>query len=145
MTQHPARSRAQSLLWLAFLAGPLIWCAYFSLVYMIAEAACATNRGLLDFQLAGLPALSVVVLASTVIAALVTLYFAWQSIRLWQSARQKLKSIEQPSDVAPEAHDVVQITGERSQFMAFAGLLLSLSFLVATLYVGLPALVLRPC
>jgi hypothetical protein len=145
MTQHPPRAGARTLLWLVFLAGPLIWCSYFSLVYMVAEAACATNRGVLDFSILGMPALSALVLATTALATLATLFFTWQSYRIWSSARRALRTVEQRNDLAPEARTDARTAGERSQFMAFAGLLLSLSFLVATLYTGLPALVLRPC
>ena len=117
-------------LWLILLASPLIWCLYFSVVYLLAEADCAITISWLNFQVAGLPGLSVIVIASTVVASVATLYYAGRALRLWRASK--------PSSAEPP-------TQERKRFMALAGLLLSLLFLVSTLLMGVPALVLQPC
>ncbi len=130
---HTAFRSDRRALWLILLASPLVWCLYFSVVYLLAEAGCAINIPWLKFEVAGLPGLSVVVIASTVIASFATLYYGGRAMRVWRANKP---TVAQSAE--PPAH-------ERNQFMALAGFLLSALFLASTLLMGVPALVLQPC
>lgn len=117
------------------LAGPTIWIAHFMAVYLLAEALCHAD---VDARLLGLPVLATLTLLATVVAVVAMGFTTWRAYRRWRNAdvgwnAQSATSTRQPG--APE-HDAE---------LALAGFLLGVLFLVALLYVGLPALVLDPC
>lgn len=122
---HSVTSRP---LWIALIAGPSLWFGHFMAVYLLTEAVCAaasTSLGVgstwLEAGALGLSLLSVVVLVITVVAIGVV---GWAMVATRSYDRQE------PAD-----------TG---RVMAI-GLWLDVLFVVAILFVGLPAMVLSPC
>ena len=108
--------------WVMLLAGPVIWYAYFWLVYLLTEGVC--RLGGFDFEIMGLTGLSFVTMTVTAGASALTVISGRRSYSAWR---------EGPLD------------GSGQTGMAFAGLVLSGIFLLSVLATGLPALVLEPC
>ncbi|MBW3549056.1 MAG: hypothetical protein KY452_13115 [Actinobacteria bacterium] len=116
-----------------FLAGPSIWMAHFFLVYLVAEAMCAVG---VDAEVLSLPLLSAATLLATalaVVAAAVTTLLAY---RRWRTASASRAS---DGDRSSEPQ------GEHDAQIALAGFLLGILFIVAILFVGMPAAALDPC
>ncbi len=122
MSTHPSLRRRLPGWLVLFLAGPVIWYLTFWLVYLVAEAGCTT--GGLDFRLLGLPGLSVITVTVSVLAAGTIAVLTTRAYMRWSD------------DPSGEDH-------RRS--LMFAGFLLGILFLIATLFIALPALVLEPC
>lgn len=123
---NPARDRPSRTIWIVFLAGPVVWYGHFWLVYLLAEAVCEAGGS--DARWVGLRPLSFVTVATTAVAAATALLFtAWA----WRRVRG-----DGPSD--PDV-------AENESALAFTGVLLGLVFFVSILFVGIPALFLRPC
>ncbi len=117
------------LVWVLFLAGPVIWFLHFIIVYLMVEAGCAADR--YDAELAGLPALSFVTVALTVVATAVALELARRARRMWRARATD------PDD---------WLAGDdRNAGLALAGALLGVMSAAAILFVGVPAVVLQPC
>ena len=117
-----------------FLAGPSIWMAHFFAVYLVAEVLCAVGVGA---EVLSLPLLSAVTLLATalaVVAAAVTTVLAYRRWRHTASASQVADG-DQSSETREE-HDAQ---------IALAGFLLGILFIVAILFVGMPAAALGPC
>lgn len=124
-----ARTGGSRAVWALFLAGPVIWFGHFMAVYLLAEAACAA--GGLDTDLLGLSALSLVTLLVTVAAAVAALVLAGVAHRRWRART------DDPAD---------WLAGDdRNAGLALAGSILGVMFVVAILFVGLPAAFLEPC
>lgn len=118
-------------LWYAVLAGPIGWTLHLLITYGLVEVAC--NTSLLQFAVAGVPGVVVLVVIATVLTAAPIAYALLVAYRRWRIQR--------------EAQDE-RGYGEEDRaggFMAVSGIMLSGLFLVATLLEGAPVLVLRPC
>lgn len=117
-----------------FLAGPSIWLAHFFLVYLLAEAFCTAGGNL---RILALPVVSAVTLLATALAVGAAAVTTLLAHRRW---RRSLT----PS---PATHDDLSSETERGhdKDLALAGVLLGILFIVAILFVGLPAAVLNPC
>lgn len=107
------------------LAPPVIWIAYFMVVYLFAEAACAA--GWSGIEALGLSGVSLVTIAVTIGTAALIGYFTWRSWRRWQN---------------PAAGSAME---RQTRSLGLIGFLSGLLFMVATIAVGLPAMVLQPC
>ena len=101
-----------------FLAGPVIWYVFFWVVYLMAEAACVST--LAFTETAGVPTVSLVTMALTLVTAIPVV---WLMVRAFRKA----------DDDSPH------------QALVKVGGILGISFFVATVFVGLPALFFRPC
>lgn len=98
-----------------FLAGPIIWYLYFWVVYLAAEAGCNANSG------AVVTWVTVGLTGGTIFAIA---FYTWRAKRirgLW----------DRDND---DANALVK-----------AGFLMGAFFVLATLFVGIPALILQPC
>jgi hypothetical protein len=118
-TEHsaaPTGAIGDSALWFGTLAGPIAWAARFTASYAFVEPACATGAWWL------LPMLTAAGVLVTAVAGLI----AW---RAWRSF---------------PAADGGAVFGRR-RFMAFAGVSLSVLFIVVTLAESLPMLWIGPC
>lgn len=124
---NPSRQRPSRTIWILFLAGPVIWYGHFWLVYLLVEAVC--DAGGSDARWLGLRPLSFVTVATTAVAAATALLFT-----AWAWRRFRHGGDHSDPDVA-----------ENEAALAFAGVLLGLFFFVSILFVGVPALFLRPC
>lgn len=116
-----------------FLAGPSIWMAHFFAVYLVAEAMCAVGA---DAEVLSLPLLSAATLLATalaVVAAGVTTLLAY---RRWRRTARASHVADKQSPETQGGHD---------EQIALAGFLLGILFIVAILFVGMPAAVLDPC
>lgn len=103
--------------WLVlFLAGPVIWYGYFWAVYLLAEAVCSPAN--VDASRTSLLVLAVVVL--TIVAV---------GLISWLALRARRFDAE---------------SGHRGE-LARTGTMLGFVFVLATLFVGLPAVLLSPC
>ena len=130
-----SRDRRARIVWVVFLAGPVVWFGHFMLVYLVVEAGCSGGGpGLAVFDP---PVPTAVTLVATAVAAVACLWSGWWGYRRWRVATRERRTA---GDWPWEAqHD------GRSAMLAFSGLLLSLLSLVAVLLVGLPAAVLPAC
>jgi hypothetical protein len=122
--------------WAVFLAGPVIWFAYFMLVYLVAEAGC--TGGGPGLRLFDPPVPTVVTLATTAVAALACLGFAGWGYRQWRTSKHQSAA----GEAGDRSGDLVNDLGGS---LGFAGFLLSLLSFVTILFVGLPALFLPAC
>ncbi len=113
-----------------FMLAPLSWFAYFLAVYALQGAGCAA--GLDDRSLFGVNALGFALATLTVaVLAAIAVSGVW-SYRAW---RRLLEELEE------EEHQ----TRGHSAFLAYGALLHAGLFLVATLWIGIPILLLEPC
>ena len=119
-TSQADRSSAGT--WVMLLAGPVIWYAYFWIVYLLAEGVC--RLGGLDFTVMGLTGLSLLTIAMTVGASALAIISGRRSYSSWRDEH-------------------VAATGRAG--LSFAAFVLSGIFLFSVLATGLPALVLEPC
>jgi len=117
------RSARPPLLWVVFLAGPVIGSGYFFLVYLAAEATCA--QGL---QLFATTTLRVIILAATAASAAAAIGYGWRAQRL---RRETFDA----NDDGGEGR-----LAENRRFMGSAGLMLAGLFVLFVLLVGAPAI-----
>lgn len=112
-----------------FLIAPVLWMIYFVAVYSVQGAGCAAGwaetggGGPLSLALAALT----LVVAGTIAAAGIWSFRAWRTL---------LREMEK------EQRNVLHV---RSAFMAYGALLHAGLFFVATLWSGIPILMLEPC
>lgn len=125
------RDREARITWVVLLAGPIIWAAHFTVVYLVAEAGCTgAGRGLRRLDP---PVPTTVTIVATVVALAACLGVAGWA---WRRMRGGLPQGE-AADEAPAQH--------RHRELAFVGLLLALVSGAAVLFAGAPALVLTSC
>lgn len=117
------------MIWVLFLAGPVIWITHFMGVYVLAEAVCAA--GGVDVRAFGIPLLSLVTLVATALAVAAVIVLAVRAFRVWRA---------DPGDPPGWLPG-----GERDAGLALAGWLLGILFAVAILFTGIPAAFLEPC
>jgi hypothetical protein len=130
-----ARDRSARVNWVVVLTGPVIWFVHFMVVYLAAEAGCTGDGpGLEVFDP---PVPTIVTLGATVVAALGCVAFAVWGYRWWSLRRHP-----RPSDGG--GTNDAEVVQDRAS-AGFAGLLLSGLSFFAVLFVGLPAIFLRPC
>lgn len=120
--------QADRMIWVLFLAGPVIWIAHFMAVYLLAEAVCAADGT--TTRVLGLRPVSLVTLAATAAAVAATSLLAGIAHRRWRDRR------ESPDWLAGD---------DLNPGLALAGALLGVVFVVAILFVGVPAAFLDPC
>lgn len=111
------------------LSTPIIWAIYFVLIYSLQGIACA---GGLEGSVAGIGTLTLNIVAATVIALAGQAILGFWMYRAWQSLQRnaELKSSEPLM---------------RASFLALVGWLNAILFFVATVWIGIPALMLDPC
>ena len=122
-------ARLTRRVWALFLAGPLIWSVHFVGVYLLAEAACAEGGD--GIEVLGLPVLSIVTLVATGVAVAMASMSTVAAHREWRTSTGAPRDWIAGSDT--------------NAGLALAGFLLGLMFVVAILFVGLPAAFLEPC
>lgn len=113
-----ARSRRPPTWVVLFLAGPVIWYLHFWVVYLAAEAVCSGAGSAQEVAGAGWLSAFVIVTTAGAVALI--------------------------AGLAVAARRVDSRSGHRSE-LARSGAALGFVFAVATLFVGLPAIVLPPC
>ncbi|MFW6094452.1 MAG: hypothetical protein ACODAC_10810 [Pseudomonadota bacterium] len=113
-----------------FLLTPVVWFAYFLAVYALQGAGCAA--GLHARTVLGVDALRLALLFLTLLAVAVILGAGLWSYQAWQRLLRDLEREER------------QVPGH-SAFLAYGALLHAALFLVATLWIGLPILLLPTC
>ena len=129
---HDRRAR---VIWLVFLAGPMLWFAHFMFVYLVVEAGCTGDgHGLNVFDP---PVSDVVTLVATAVAGIACLACAQWAHRGWRAGTP----VHEPGESGAAATDL----DEHVRAMSFAGFLLALLSFVAVLLAGLPALFLSGC
>lgn len=101
------------------LSGPVIWIMHFWVVYLWAEAGCVTPQRIMGFS-----SVAIVTILATVVAVGAIILFGLRTNRAFQQADTR---------------------GDHRRLLYYLGLLLSGMSVVATLFVGLPALFLEPC
>jgi hypothetical protein len=119
----------------SIIAAPVVWSAYFLVVYVANAIACA--KGLTDARIAGINAVDLIVAASTAVTLGLLLALAWVS---WV----RFKPLMDARDNIHEHDRELSIKGRR-RFMALAGLLQAALAILATVYVGLPVLLVPKC
>jgi hypothetical protein len=131
------RDRRSRSIWVALLAGPIIWFAHFMIVYLAVEAGCTGDGpGLTVFDP---PVPTVLTLGATVVAAVACVGSALWALRRWRD-RDDRSGAAMTDDVAADLE-----YGDRNGLLSFVGFLLSSLSVAAILMVGLPALVLPAC
>ncbi len=132
-----SRDRPARVVWVVFLAGPVIWFAHFMLVYLVTEAGCTGDGP--GLRLLDPPVPAVVTLAATAVAAAACLALAGWAYRRWRASTHQ-PGADEAGDLSGDLED-----HDRGGTLTFAGLLLSLLAFVTVLLVGLPALFLPSC
>lgn len=107
------------------IAPPIIWISYFMVVYLIAEAGCAIEMG--GELLLGLQRVNVITIVATLLSTGAISFFTLRSFRRFRRADREATSASQ----------------DRS--LGLMGVLSGTFFILASLYVGVPALVMAPC
>jgi hypothetical protein len=118
--------RQDRIIWIAFLAGPVLWITHFMLVYLVAEAGC--TGGGPGLELFDSPVPKLLTAAATGIGATGTVLVA-----AWNHRRWRANGTGEPGD------------GTGRGPLAFAGLLLAGLATVAILFQGLIGLFLPAC
>jgi hypothetical protein len=132
MATQVSPQQQTSRVWLALLAGPLTWAAYFIIGYLLIETVCKSD--FLNFSLFGFSAVSVIILSLTLVGVAITLYAGFSNYRKWkQSPREETLDFGQDLENKPW------------RFMALSGLLLSGLFTLLILLTGVSVFILRPC
>ena len=132
----PSRQEGSSwMFWVQLLAGPVLWSIHFIVSYLLVEAFCRMGW---NFDLLGLPGLSVIVVVLTVLALLGVALFAMRSYRGWQNSNRDLSMRDQFRETSRWSEGPVE-------FVYLSGFLLSVLFGVTILAVGIPALFFQPC
>ena len=117
------------LAWVLFLAGPVLWFTHFMAVYLLAEAVCAAGGS--DTRWLGLRPVSIATLVATALAVLATGLLAGRAFGQWRQRRDPSSDWLAGDDLNPG--------------LLLGGALLGVLFVVAILFVGLPAAFLVPC
>lgn len=105
-----------------FIVGSLlVWTANFVVVYVIGALACA--RGFEDVRLLGLPIVSIATIASSLIAAAVTIVLLRKGLLVWRARG----------------------SSEHSRFIGFVALMTSGLALIALVLVALPPFMVVAC
>lgn len=125
-TYQQQSKEKQRILWLGLLVGPVIYALYFVTGYLVVEFAC--NTGVLQRMVGGLSFYAVLVLALTLLAALITLLTGLSNVHRW---RRYTAANGDAESAIP--------------FMLFGGVLLSVFFTSLILLTGIPVLVLQSC
>lgn len=111
------------------LTPPVLWAVYFVLIYSLHGVACA---GGFPSEFAGVDTLVLIVAVAMVITAVAQgvlglwLYRSWKRIGRQQDIRGSDELL-------------------RARFLSYVGWLNAILFFVATLWIGIPALMLEPC
>jgi hypothetical protein len=113
-----------------FLIAPVVWFAYFITVYALQGVGCAV--GLDERSIFGIASLRLILLLVTLVTlTVITLSGTW-SFRSWNRLLQELEEEER------QAHG-------HSTFLAYGALLHAGLFLVATVWIGVPILLVDSC
>jgi hypothetical protein len=131
-----ARDRPARVYWVVVLAGPVIWFVHFMVVYLAGEAGCTGDGPGLD--LFDPPVPTILTLAATVVAVLACVAFGVWGYRWWNPRRHAFGAAD--GHHADDAEDA-----QNRASAGFTGLLLAGLSLFAVLFVGVPAIFLRPC
>jgi 4-hydroxybenzoate polyprenyltransferase len=123
--------RQDRTIWVAFLAGPVLWITHFMVVYLVAEAGCTGGGPGLD--LFDPPVPKAVTAAATGVGVTATILAGAWNHRRW---RANPPTTDQPGDSGD---------GSGRGSLAFAGLLLAGLSTVAILFQGLLGLFLPAC
>jgi hypothetical protein len=127
--------RQDRIIWVAFLAGPVLWFTHFMIVYLVAEAGC--TGGGPGLEVFDPPVPKAVTAAATAVGATATILAAAWNHRRWRADPQRT---DQPANLTGEPSD-----GTGRGPLAFAGLLLAGLSTVAILFQGLLGLFLPAC
>jgi hypothetical protein len=120
---------------LSIFAAPTLWGLYFGFVYTVNGIACA--KQLTGWSVGGFPVVDIIMAAATAATLLLLLALAVASWLQFRPLRDTHIFIhETDPSLAIQA---------RRRFMALAGLLHCLLAIAATIYVGLPILLLPNC
>jgi hypothetical protein len=117
-------------LWFVVLCGPITWSIQFLIGYGLSEALCTIGA---NFTLLGLSGITILILAVTVIALVVTIFGFLQARRMWR---------DRTNGSAP--NDVRDVRGTQ-ELMLYAGMWLNGLFAMTILLSGVAAILLRPC
>jgi hypothetical protein len=117
----------------SIIVGPLVWAVYFLTVYIITAIAC--TKKFFYLQIFGIGVVPAGVTLATLMAAGLILDGAIVALRRWRHPRGT-------APLPPHDRDSIQ---SRRRFMAYAGFLLCMLSLIATLWVALPFLFMTSC
>lgn len=121
---EPPRKPGFGYLWEP-IAPAVIWIGYFMIVYLIAEAACA--MAITTGEVLGLSGVG----AATIVATIASIgAIGYYTVRSWR----RFKGASGESALA-----------HQDKSLGLIGVLSGFFFIVASVYVGVPALVMAPC
>lgn len=112
-----------------FLTPPVLWALYFVAIYSIHGMVCA---GGFEGVLINVATLASVIVLITLIVFLGQAVVGYWAYRVWRNIARR-----------PEADERDPLV--RASFLTYAALLNAGLFMVATVWVGVPALMLEPC
>jgi len=129
--------RRDRIIWVAFLAGPVLWITHFLLVYLVAEAGC--TGGGPGLELFDPPVPKLLTAVATGVGATATVLVAAWNHRRWRADLADLAALAALADTGEPSDG----TGRGP--LAFAGMLLAGLATVAILFQGLIGLFLPAC
>lgn len=129
-SERPLRRRLA--LWFGALGGAVSWIVHFSVLYLLAEVACHTQR--FAFTAWGLPGVEVVSYALTLLATLVCL------AAIVTAYRNRPAGVTGPTDVPGIPEEETQ-----ERFMASVGVVIGVLFLLAIVNSTLSFFFLQSC
>lgn len=127
------RTRNSFWLWFSMVGAPFIWVAHFMVMWAITEMGCRLDAA--DTRILGVYAVHLLAVISTVVTLGIIVAAGLTAYRRWQSLRR-----DAPLPTA-SADDPLR----RIQFMNVLGMLFSGLFGVTTIYMLIPVFVLPIC
>jgi hypothetical protein len=145
-TGHPAPARSQvrsSVLWFGLFGGPVAWSVQTLVNLPVASHACYPR--LFPLNAPAIGGLRGIVFLVSLLAVIVTLAATASALRAWRFTRHEhQQSSGKANKNRPEASALE--TGEgRTRFMAVAGLLTSITFVLVTLVHLSAVFLVTPC
>lgn len=143
---HPAPARnevSQGLLWFGLVGGPAAWTVQTLVDLAVSSHGCYPRLFPLEAPI--LSSLRAIVITVSLAALIVCLVAAAAAVRTWSQTRHE----HQGSSGAGEKHSnaaALLETGEgRTRFLAYAGLLTSILFIIAVLAHTVSIFIVGPC
>ena len=143
---HPAPARnevSQGLLWFGLIGGPAAWTVQTLVDLAVTSHGCYPRLFPLEAPI--LSSLRAIVITVSLAALIVCIFAAFAAVRSWSQTRHE----HQGGSGAGEKHSNVAAlleTGEgRTRFLAYAGLLTSILFIITVLAHTVSIFIVGPC
>jgi hypothetical protein len=144
-TPHPAPERAQvtlAALWFGLFGAPAAWTVQTLVDLAVAAHGCFPRLEPLAAPTTGVRWLTGLVSVLAIAACTAAAVVAWRS---WSRTRHEHQGASDTGRTQARGSAALETGEGRTRFMALAGLMTSVTFLLVTLVHGLTVLLVRPC